>query len=214
MSTDGADMPFARTGLFITITLSALGAGGQELAAQAPSSQFHLMEATIPDVHRAIREGQVTCRGLVQAYLNRAKAYNGTCNQLVTEDMASRFLPNYSEYKAAVAATAGLRDGDPGKTPPIDFGRIEPAPAHPRGPPDGGEGVRQDGRHAQRGAGGGAGDAQHPRRALGHLQGRLRPASIGGAPAARGAKSWRGIPPPAGRARACRRARPPVRPQP
>src|SRR5499433_700199 len=131
MSTDGADMPFARTGLFITITLSALGAGGQELAAQAPSFQFHLMEATIPDVHRAIREGQITCRGLVQAYLNRAKAYNGTCNQLVTEDMAPRFLPNYSEYKAAVAATAGLRDGDPAKTPPIEFGRMEPTASDP-----------------------------------------------------------------------------------
>ena len=131
MSTDGADMPFARTGLFITIMLSALGADGQELAAQAPSFQFHLMEATIPDVHRAIREGQITCHGLVQAYLNRAKAYNGTCNQLVTEDTASRFLPNYSEYKAAVAATAGLRDGDPAKTPPIEFGRMEPTASDP-----------------------------------------------------------------------------------
>ena len=89
------------------------------------------MEATIPDVHRAIREGQITCRGLVQAYLNRAKAYNGTCNRLVTEDMASTFLPNYSEYQAAARSTAELPDGDPKKTPPIEFGRMEATASDP-----------------------------------------------------------------------------------
>ena len=84
------------------------------------------MEATIPDVHRAIQEGQITCRGLVQAYVNRANAYNGVCNQLVTEENATTFLPNYAEYKAAVMATLDRRDSDPAKTPPIEFGRMEP----------------------------------------------------------------------------------------
>ena len=98
-----------RTGLFVAITLGALGVGGNSLRAQEAPFQFHLLEATIPDVHRAIREGQITCRGLVQAYINRANAYNGTCNRLVTEDMAPDFLPNYSEYKAAVEATFRMR---------------------------------------------------------------------------------------------------------
>ena len=46
-------------------------------ASQAAYSQqfrFHLPEATIDDVHRAIREGQTTCRGLVQLYITRANA--------------------------------------------------------------------------------------------------------------------------------------------
>jgi len=120
---------FARTGFFAFVLMGALvGAGGE---AQAQGTPFHLMEATIPDVHRAIQEGQITCRGLVEAYINRAKAYNGTCNALVTEENASRFLPSYSEYKAAVEATLNRPDSDPGKTPPIEFGRMEPTASDP-----------------------------------------------------------------------------------
>ena len=51
-------------------------------------SQFHLEEATINDIHEAIQAGQISCQGLVQAYINRAKSYNGMCTQLVTEDGA------------------------------------------------------------------------------------------------------------------------------
>src|SRR6187455_1794294 len=46
-------------------------------AQRAPSFQVH--EATIADIQRAIQGGRVTTRGLVQQYLNRIKAYNGTC---------------------------------------------------------------------------------------------------------------------------------------
>ena len=67
----------------------------------------------------------------MQAYVNRAKAYNGTCNQLVTEDMASTYLPSYDEYQAAVSATADRPDSDPGKTPPIEFGRMEATASDP-----------------------------------------------------------------------------------
>jgi hypothetical protein len=81
----------------------------------AQTFQFRLVEATIEDVHRGIREGQITCQGLVQAYVNRARAYNGTTTRLITEDVASEFFPNYSEYKAAVTATAALPLGDPRK---------------------------------------------------------------------------------------------------
>ena len=56
--------------------------------ARAQQFRFHLQEATIDDVHRAIREGQLTCRGLVQLYINRAKAYNGVPDELVTKDGA------------------------------------------------------------------------------------------------------------------------------
>src|SRR5215208_2211075 len=118
-------MSFARMSLLAAGILGALTVTGNQPGAQEAPFQFHLMEATIPDVHRAIQGGQITCRGLVQAYINRANAYNGTCNRLVTEDMASEFLPNYSEYKAAVQATADKPDSDRGKTLPIEFGRME-----------------------------------------------------------------------------------------
>src|SRR5262249_6136200 len=39
--------------------------------------QFQLQEATIDDVHHAMRAGQLTCVALVQWYLDRIAAYNG-----------------------------------------------------------------------------------------------------------------------------------------
>src|ERR1700716_2453433 len=41
--------------------------------------RFHLEEATIADVHRAIRAKQITATRLVQNYFKRIEAYNGTC---------------------------------------------------------------------------------------------------------------------------------------
>src|ERR1700730_5745072 len=102
--------------------------------AYSQQSRFHLQEGTIDDVHRAIQDGRITCRGLVELYLHRAKAYNGVSNVLVTKDGApippapgvvragsplkfptqtvaiSTLLPNFDQY-------AGL---------PIEFGRMEP----------------------------------------------------------------------------------------
>jgi amidase len=46
-------------------------------AASAP--RFHLEEATIADVHRAIRAKEVTAEQLVQHYFKRIESYNGTC---------------------------------------------------------------------------------------------------------------------------------------
>lgn len=37
---------------------------------------FHLQEATIDDIHEALKSGQITCRELVQHYLNRIEAYD------------------------------------------------------------------------------------------------------------------------------------------
>ena len=111
-----------------------------EQAQQAqPAWQFHLVEATIDDVHRAIREGQVTCRGLVQAYLNRAKAYNGVSNALVTKDGASipaapgvvRAGAPIKFPTATVAVSTMLPNFDQYVGPPIEFGRMEPTSSDP-----------------------------------------------------------------------------------
>ena len=169
------------------VAISGDRAAGQQ--GQPQPFQFHLMEATIPDVHRAIREGQLTCRAFVQAYVNRARAYNGTCNQLVTEEMAPEYLPNYSEYKAAVdgdgqpAARRPAQDAaDRVRTHGTDLVRSERAAA-----------VRHDGRNPERRPGARAGHDQHPRRAVGHVQGRLRSASLGRSAAGRRTKGLRRV---------------------
>src|SRR5688572_26826795 len=74
-------------------TLGALGALGTIAAspalAQPATGQFQVEEATIADIHTAIKSGQATCKSVVQAYIDRAKAYNGVCTALITPDGAS-----------------------------------------------------------------------------------------------------------------------------
>src|SRR5262245_31410816 len=71
---------------------------------------FHLQEATIIGIHNAIKEGRITCQGLVQAYINRSKAYDGVCTELVTKDGAP--VPT---------ATGAVRAGSPTKFPTQTF---------------------------------------------------------------------------------------------
>src|SRR2546429_7959393 len=101
--------------------------------AGAQINGFQIEEASIAGIQNAIKSGQTTCRAVVQAYIDRAKAYNGTCTALVTKDGApiapaigvvragsritfptstvpvTSMFPSYSEYK-------GL---------PLDLGRME-----------------------------------------------------------------------------------------
>src|SRR5687768_3277632 len=71
--------------LWWTALVSAFAFAPGRAAAQGP---FRIEEATIADVHNAIKSGQTTCRAIVQTYIDRAKAYNGTCTALVTADGA------------------------------------------------------------------------------------------------------------------------------
>ena len=41
--------------------------------------KFRLEEARIEDIHRAIKSRQITCEKLVQAHINRIRAYDGMC---------------------------------------------------------------------------------------------------------------------------------------
>ena len=52
------------------------------------SGAFRLEEASIEDLHAAIRAGRATCAQVVEAYLARIRAYNGVASMLVTEDGA------------------------------------------------------------------------------------------------------------------------------
>jgi amidase len=62
------------------ILVMVLTAAHLALVASAVSApRFHLEEATIADVHRAIRAKQITAEQLVQLYFRRIEAYNGIC---------------------------------------------------------------------------------------------------------------------------------------
>src|ERR1700689_3126382 len=60
--------------------LAALVAASAIVGAQQRSStQFHLQEASIADIQRALMARKITSVGLVQLYLKRIKTYNNTC---------------------------------------------------------------------------------------------------------------------------------------
>jgi Asp-tRNA(Asn)/Glu-tRNA(Gln) amidotransferase A subunit family amidase len=94
---------------------------------------FSIEEASIADLHRAIQSGQTTCRQIVQAYIDRAKAYNGSCTALVTRDGAPippatgpvRFGVPQAFSTKTVAVSSVFPDFDQYAGLPFEFGRME-----------------------------------------------------------------------------------------
>ena len=107
--------------------------------ATASAAPFRLEEATIPELHAAIREGRTTCVAVVQHYIDRARAFNGVASWLVTADGAP-----VAEARGAVRATAPLRfptetvkasdvlpDLDRYRGKPLEYGRMEATASDP-----------------------------------------------------------------------------------
>ncbi|MEQ1948683.1 MAG: amidase family protein [Bryobacteraceae bacterium] len=129
----------AAAGMLALVGAAVFAFRPEAAEAQNAPWRFHLQEATIADVHRAIRSGQITCRQLVQLYINRAKAYNGTSDRLITRDGApipqafgtvragspikfptetvgiASLVPNFDQYAGA----------------PLEFGRMEATATDP-----------------------------------------------------------------------------------
>src|SRR5258705_6754861 len=59
----------------ITMAITILGTCATQVQAQAPKP-FEIVEATIDDIHMAMRAGRLTARQLVQGYLDRINAYD------------------------------------------------------------------------------------------------------------------------------------------
>jgi Asp-tRNA(Asn)/Glu-tRNA(Gln) amidotransferase A subunit family amidase len=121
------------------LLVTALGVCVTQAADSPPAKTFHLNEATIDDIHRGIRSGEVTCQKIIQGYIARARAYGGICTKLVTADggkvpaaqgtvragaalkfptetvAINKLFPDFSKY-------AGL---------PADLGRMEPTLSDP-----------------------------------------------------------------------------------
>ena len=109
---------------FIGVVLSSSLVGAQE---------FRVEEATIAELHRAIQSGQTTCGKVVQAYIDRTKAYNGMCTALVTKDGkpiprgkgAIRAGAPIQFPSKTVAASTFLPELDQYQGLPLEFGRME-----------------------------------------------------------------------------------------
>ena len=120
------------------------GTGAPSPSSTSPASStsltpFAIEEATIDGIHAAIRSGQSTCQGIVQAYIDRARAYNGVCTSLVTTDgadippatgAARAGAPLTFPTKTTKAATI-FPDLDQYRGKPLDFGRMEPTVSDP-----------------------------------------------------------------------------------
>ena len=138
---------------------------------------FQLEEATIDDLHRAIRAGETTLVAVVQHYIDRARAFNGVASVLVTEDGAPipkaegavRAGSSLDFPTATVKGTTILPDLDKYRGPPLEFGRMEAD----RFRPECAAAIRHDIRDPERHSAECARHIEHPRRALGDLSRRI-----------------------------------------
>ncbi len=100
---------------------------------------FGVDEATIDELHQAIRDGRTTCVDVVQQYLARARAFNGVASLLVTPG-GSAVEPAEGAVRAGAPlrfptqtldAAAILPDLDKYAGPPLEWGRLEATASDP-----------------------------------------------------------------------------------
>jgi Asp-tRNA(Asn)/Glu-tRNA(Gln) amidotransferase A subunit family amidase len=121
----------------LTPALLCLAVGAASTSEAA--GKFQVEEATIGGVHAAIKSGETTCKDVVQAYIERAKAYNGVCTALITADGAKikagkgyvrAGKPLVFPTKTVKASTI-LPDLDRYQGLPLDYGRMETTVSDP-----------------------------------------------------------------------------------
>ena len=100
---------------------------------------FRVEEATVDQLHQAIKSGETTCVNIVRQYLDRIKAYNGVSSMLVTEDGndvspatgAVRCEQQLSFPTQTVKGSTILPDLDKYQGLPLEFGRMEATASDP-----------------------------------------------------------------------------------
>jgi amidase len=100
---------------------------------------FRIEEATIDELHRAIKAGETNCVAVVEQYLARVRAYNGVASRLVTQDGAAiaeaagmvRAGSPLGFPTETVAASTIYPDLDKYRGPPLEFGRMEATASDP-----------------------------------------------------------------------------------
>jgi len=122
--------------LAATLGTAAFGAA---YAQDESSPGFSVVEATIESTQAAITAGEVTCTQVVQQYIDRAAAYNGTCTALLTEDGAE-IAESFGYVRAGepisfptqtVPASTVFPDLDRYEGLPLDYGRMELSASNP-----------------------------------------------------------------------------------
>jgi Asp-tRNA(Asn)/Glu-tRNA(Gln) amidotransferase A subunit family amidase len=123
----------------VTIHFYVLMAAALFVCQAQAQEPFRLTETTIEEIHDGIRSGQVSCEQIVEGFIARARAYNGTCTALVTRDGAS-IAPAPGTVRAGmpvkfptdtVAVSDVLPDFDRYKGLTPDYGRMEPTVSDP-----------------------------------------------------------------------------------
>jgi amidase len=100
---------------------------------------FRIDEASIDELHRAIKAGETSCVAVVEQYLARVRAYNGVASRLVTKAGAAiaeavgtvRAGTPLGFPTETVAASAIYPDLDKYRGPPLEFGRMEATASDP-----------------------------------------------------------------------------------
>lgn len=124
----------------LTLALSALTCIGAVAPGFASAAgKFHLEESTIEDIQEAIKSGEITCKGVVLAYMERAKMYGGACTTLVTQKGgpipaakgAVRAGMPVSFPTKTVAASSILPSLDQYAGSPLEYGRMEATASDP-----------------------------------------------------------------------------------
>ena len=108
-------------------------------AGDAQDTPFRLDEATIDELHAAIKSGRTTCVAVVQGYIERVRAYNGVASLLVTQDGlpvpeakgAVRALAPLCFPTETVKASTVLPDLHKYKGPALEYGRMEATASDP-----------------------------------------------------------------------------------
>ena len=100
---------------------------------------FRLEEATIDELHAAIKGGLTTCVDVVRHYIARVRAFNGVCSMLMTPDGAPVAAATGAVRAGAplrfptqtVEASSLLPDLDRYKGLPLEYGRMEATASDP-----------------------------------------------------------------------------------
>jgi len=108
-------------------------------APDAQDKPFRVDEATIAELHTAIKSGRTTCLAVVQQYIDRVRVYNGVASLLVTEDGnpipamngAVRALAPVRFPTETIKASVVLPDLHKYKGAPLEFGRMEATASDP-----------------------------------------------------------------------------------
>ena len=93
----------------ITMATQINSVAAQQAVYTNSSDSFHLLEATVADVHQAFASGDISCRGLVELYLKRINAYDKTGPNLNTmQNMNPNVLETADQMDEAYQSSGPL----------------------------------------------------------------------------------------------------------